>query len=140
GGSALVHSSAACIELETNDTVRPSFVLVVQFSKGKPLERASCRSSPQPFHIFRMKESGPKVRSHNRFHGEAAEIEHRLVRVKCGSIRSQHHHRLCNRVGNLSKLPFVLPEFFFSPPALFDVSTRSIPVHDVPLLVAQGFG
>src|SRR5215475_11093473 len=87
-----------------------------------------------------MKESCPKVRRHHIFHGEAAEIEYRLICVKSSPIWRQDGDRLGNGVGDLSELHFVLPELFFSPLPIFDVGTGSTPVGDIPMLIAQGFG
>ena len=87
-----------------------------------------------------MKKPCPKVRCHYLAHREATEIEHRLIGVETSPIRRQDHDGLRDGIGDLSQLHFVLPELFFSPLSVFDVGIGSIPVDDIPVLVAQGFG
>src|SRR5262245_24497680 len=84
-----------------------------------------------------MKESGPKVGRPHRLHGEPAEFEHRLVGVTGSPIRLQDHDRLRYGVGDLSKLRFLFPQSILGALSVLNVGVRSVPVHDITVLIAQ---
>src|SRR6202048_4012600 len=85
--------------------------------------------------IFRMVDSGAKVRGKYILHGEAGMVEHCLVRVKRLAIRVQDDNGLRYSIGNPAKLPLLLKEFLLRPFSIFDVSIASKPPDDVAFSV-----
>src|ERR1700730_8179883 len=81
--------------------------------------------------IFRMVDSGAKVRGKYILHGEAGMVEHCLVRVKRLAIRVQDDNGLRYSIGNPAKLPLLLKEFLLRPFSIFDVGIASKPPDDV---------
>src|SRR5580704_12143857 len=78
-------------------------------------------------------------------------LERKLIRIDETGIGRKHVNVLRREIQHLSKLCFLFPDLFFgtlqsdvfllqfllSPLAVFDIGTRNIPAHDLPLVVVH---
>jgi hypothetical protein len=84
-----------------------------------------------PLEIFRMENSGAKVRGKYLLHGEAGVVEHRLIRVERVALRVQDDNAVGYSIGNPAKLPLVLKEFRLRSFSIFDIGIASKPPDNV---------
>src|SRR5713226_6627344 len=69
-----------------------------------------------------MKDPRIKVLRLNVFHGHAVVFKHSLICIKTSPIRSRDKNVLRNEIYELLKLPLVLSDPLFGPPALDELS------------------
>src|SRR6266404_8357487 len=89
----------------------------------------------RPLEIFRMVDSGAKVRGKYILHGETGMVEHCLVRVEWVTLRVQDDNGVGYSIGNPAKLPLVLKKFRLRSFSIFDVGIASKPPDDVAFSV-----
>src|SRR2546425_1563805 len=90
------------------------------------------------FEIFRVEDSGPKVRADDVGHRQTGVIERRLVRVDRTAVRIENDDVLRYRVSDPAECAFVLEQLRFGLFERVNVSARSVPSDDLARVVADG--
>src|SRR5467141_3524851 len=86
-----------------------------------------------------MEQPCPKIGSDYVFHREAAIVEHGLIRVDRSPVRLLDDNGVGYRICNPAEFAFFLPQRFFCPLEILNISIRSVPSDDVAELVTQRF-
>ncbi len=86
-----------------------------------------------------MEQPCAKIGCDHILHGEAAIVEHGLIRVDRSAVRPLDDNGVGYRIGNSADFAFVLPQLLFCPLEVLNISIRSVPSDDVAELVAQRF-
>src|SRR2546428_8832461 len=87
-----------------------------------------------------MEQPCAKIGCDHIFHGEAAIVEHGLIRVDPSTVRPLDDNGVGYRIGNSADFAFVLPQqLLFYPLEVLNISIRSVPSDDVAELVTQRF-
>jgi hypothetical protein len=86
-----------------------------------------------------MEDSFAEASAGHIFRGKARIVERRLVRVHRCTGWVQDNDRLRYGIRNPPKFAFILAQFLLSLLEVFDVSAYSVPHHDLPGFVAEGF-
>src|SRR6266446_1400709 len=112
----------AMLEFERKTTRESSLSLVSEFLE-----------------VLRMKDSLPKIWRNHIVSSKARIVESSLIGVDRYAAGILDNYRLRYCVRDLPKLAFILTQSLLNLLEVFDVSAYSVPHHDLPGFVAEGF-
>src|SRR5437899_11335161 len=106
--------------------------------KGKTIRQRRLPLGAHAFEIFRVEDSGSKVRADDVGHRYTAVIECRSVRVDRTAVGIENDDVLRYRVGDPAEGALVLAQLRFCLFERVDVRARSVPSDDLARVVADG--